>query len=124
MGYFHARNMLLYKHMGEDFQSTTTNISGVTDAERLEASTRQVFIAPIHDDVIADDLPDEVIVTRHLVQPPIGNIPTDSELTDSSPAQQRIDQKNHRFALIVSLVTVAIVTGVSLVAYITVANLS
>ncbi len=124
MGYFRARNMVLYKHMGEDFQSTTTNVSGVTDAERLEASTRQVFIAPVHDDVVADDLPDEVIVTRHLVQPPIGNIPTDSELTTSSSAQQHIDQKNHRFALTVSLVTVAIVSGVSLVAYLTVAHLS
>ena len=102
-----------------EFESgkTTEQLSGVTDAQRLEASTRQRTLEPVHQDLAPDDLPDEVIATQHLVQPAIGNIPIDSELTSSFGTQQRIDKKNHRFALAVSLVTVGLVAVVSLFAY-------
>ena len=106
-----------------EFESGKANdqFNGITDAQRLEASTRQITLEPLHDDVAADDLPDEVIATQHLVQPAIANIPIDTELTPSLAMQQRIDNKNHRFALAISLVTVAVVIGVSLFAYISVA---
>ena len=102
-----------------EFESgkTTEQLSGVTDAQRLEASTRQRTLEPVHQDIVPDDLPDEVIATQHLMQPAIANIPIDSELTSSLGTQQQIDKKNHRFALAVSLVTVGIVAVVSLFAY-------
>ena len=98
-------------------QRPDEQLSDVTEAARLEASTRQITLDPVHDDVVADDLPDEVIATQHLVQPAIGNISIDTELTASHTGQQLIDKKNHRFALAVSLVTVAVVAVVSLFAY-------
>lgn len=107
-----------------EFESgkTTEQLSGVTDAQRLEASTRQRTLEPVHQDLAPDDLPDEVIATQHLVQPAIGNIPIDSELTSSFGTQQRIDKKNHRFALAISLVAVGAVAGVSLLAFLAIAS--
>ena len=107
-----------------EFESgkTVEQLSDVTDAQRLEASTRQRTLEPVHQDIFPDDLPDEVIATQHLVQPAIGNIPIDSELTSSLGTQQQIDKKNHRFALAISLVTVGVVAGVSLLAFLTIAS--
>lgn len=107
-----------------EFESgkTVEQLSDVTDAQRLEASTRQRTLEPVHQDIFPDDLPDEVIATQHLVQPAIGNIPIDSELTSSLGTQQQVDKKNHRFALAISLVTVGVVAGVSLLAFLTIAS--
>lgn len=78
-----------------EFESgkTAEQLSGVTDAQRLEASTRQRTLEPVHQGLAPDDLPDEVIATQHLVQPAIANIPIDSEFTSSLGTQQQIDKR-------------------------------
>lgn len=88
----------------------------ISDAQRLAATTKQVTIDPVHEDVAPDDLPDEQIATQHILQPAIANIPTDSEHT--LPAiKQRAAVRTHRFALAVSLAVVSILTTVSLLAF-------
>lgn len=89
----------------------------ISDAQRMAASTRQVTIDPMHDDVAPDDLPDEQIATRHILQPAIGNIPTDSEHTLAPAAHAAKAVKTHRFALAVSLAVVGVLTTVSVLAF-------
>ena len=53
----------------------------ISDETRMEASTRQKNVNPIHNDVVADELPDEIIANQHIVQGPLANAANDSEVT-------------------------------------------
>ena len=101
-----------------------TNNSGdkspdISDETRLEASTRQKNVTPIHDDVVADDLPDELIVNQHIVQGPLANATNDSEATvGSSDASKPLKHNDHHFILSLCLITIAIIAALSVFVYI------
>jgi hypothetical protein len=85
--------------------------SDISDEMRLEASSRQATIAPIHDDLAPDEKSDELVATEHILASPIANIPTDSEST-TAYIQTISDRKVHHFALTVSISVAAVLTGV------------
>lgn len=91
----------------------------ISDETRLEASTRQKNVTPIHDDVVADDLPDELIVNQHIVQGPLANATNDSESTvGSNSATTPIKHTDHHFILSLCLITAAIIAALSIFVYI------
>jgi hypothetical protein len=85
--------------------------NGVDDATRLAASARTLTITPLNETVVADDEPDDLIAARHILSPPIANIPSDEEATTPTTVQATIDHKNHRRAMLISSVVVIILTG-------------
>lgn len=65
---------------------TDTNLPGdkaseVSDEMRLDASTRLRTLEPLHGDVTANEVPEEVLVSQNILQGPIANISNDSEST-------------------------------------------
>lgn len=91
----------------------------ISDETRLEASTRQKNVTPIHDDVVADDLPDELIVNQHIVQGPLANASNDSEVTvGSSDTSAPRKHGEHHFILSLCLITIAIIAALSAFIYI------
>lgn len=51
----------------------------VSDDARLLAQAKKLTLQPIHADVVADEMPDSVIVAQHLTQAPVGNLAIDTE---------------------------------------------
>jgi len=84
----------------------------ISDETRMEASTRQKSVAPIHDDVVADDLPDEIIANQHIVQGPLANATNDSEATVGSSNAPTVEH-HHHFILVLCGITVAIITALT-----------
>ena len=76
----------------------------ISDEMRLAASSRKTVIAPIHEDIYADEESDELIATQHTLAPPIANIPSDTEATtaytDANTQAGQKTQKTHKLALI------------------------
>jgi len=84
----------------------------ISDETRMEASTRQKSVDPIHDDVVADDLPDEIIANQHIVQGPLANAANDSEATVGSSSTPTVEH-HHHFILVLCGITVAIITALT-----------
>lgn len=84
----------------------------ISDETRMEASTRQKSVAPIHDDVVADDLPDELIANQHIMQGPLANAANDSEATAGSSIAP-LQNHHHHFILVLCGITVAIITALT-----------
>jgi hypothetical protein len=84
----------------------------ISDETRMEASTRQKSVAPIHDDVVADDLPDELIANQHIMQGPLANAANDSEATEGSNSAP-LQTHHHHFILVLCGITVAIITALT-----------
>lgn len=86
--------------------SSKEKTDGISDEMRLAASSRKTVIAPIHEDIYADEESDELIATQHTLAPPIANIPSDTEATtaytDANTQAGQKTQKNHKLALIIS----------------------
>jgi hypothetical protein len=82
----------------------------VDDATRLAASARTLTLTPISDNVVPDDEPDDLVVARHVLAPPIANIPSDEETTAPIAVQTSVEKKNHRRALGISTMAVIILT--------------
>jgi hypothetical protein len=81
----------------------------IDDATRLAATNRILTLAPMSENIVPDDEPDDLIAARHIIGPPIANIPSDEEVT--SPTEVRaIEQKNHRLALSISGIIVVLLT--------------
>ena len=53
----------------------------ISDAQRLEASTRQTTLTPLNQNITADEQPAEVTVNQHIINGPIGNSPAETEST-------------------------------------------
>lgn len=87
----HVRTRICYTVSTMEFEADkTTPTNGISDAERLAASTRRLELTPVHADISPDSLPDEVVATQHIVQGALGNIPTESEATTTQqPIQQQ-----------------------------------
>ncbi|NCU37694.1 hypothetical protein EOL96_01350 [Candidatus Saccharibacteria bacterium] len=104
-----------------DLEQPQPRNSDIDDATRLAASMRQLTVDPVHDDVAPDDLPDDQIAAQHLLRPAIGNIAVDSELTRSTHTNEQQSAINqpptNRLALAVSLVVVAALTTMSVLAF-------
>ena len=85
----------------------------IDDATRFEATTRQHTVVPLHTDVAADELPDEQVVTQHIVSAPLANIPSDQEATEpyvSATVPQTPPTSRRHFThvtLIVALIALA-----------------
>jgi len=103
-----------------EFDSNTSGNQSpdISDEARQEASTRQKNVAPIHDDIVAEDLPDEVIANQHIVQGPIANAANDSEATVGDPRGITTPERHHHFILILCGITAAIVTALTVFIYI------
>lgn len=84
--------------------------NGVDDATRLAASARTFTLDPISENVTPDEEPDDMIVARHILSPPIANIPSDEESTSPRAAQVVVERKNHKRALSISASVVVILT--------------
>lgn len=83
------------------------DITPVSDADRRLAEAKKLTLQPMHTNVAPDEEPSSVIASRHINEPAIANIPTDTEesaslvqpsksaytASTSSPA------KNHRILL-------------------------
>lgn len=84
----------------------------ISEETRMEASTRQKSVLPIHDDVIAEDLPDELIANQHIIQGPLANATNDSEITVGS-GDTLTPTHHHHFILVLCGITVAIITALT-----------
>ena len=87
--------------------------SDVSDEMRLDASTRLRTLAPLHDDITANDLPEEAVVNQNLLQGPIANVSNDSEST-APPANQdspTAPTKKISPTLILTILVVVIAAG-------------
>ena len=58
--------------------------SSISDEQRRLAEAKQVTVQPIHADIQPEDQPDSEIVAQHMQEPPIANIPSDTE-QDTAP---------------------------------------
>jgi hypothetical protein len=63
---------------------------GIDPMTRLAASTRQLTITPLHQEIYADTTSDEQLVLNHALQPAIQNIPTDIEETIAPTPQTNV----------------------------------
>lgn len=98
--------------MEVDSNSSNDKAADVSDEMRLDASTRLRTLTPLHDDIAANDMPEETIVTQNIIQGPIANVANDSETTTafSQDKQTVLAKKTNATALIIGLV-VAIAAG-------------
>lgn len=62
------------------------NNSPVSDEQRRLAEAKKVTVQPLHADIRPEDQPDAEIVAQHMHEPPIANIPSDTE-QDTMPVQ-------------------------------------
>lgn len=90
----------------------------ISDEARREASTRQKNVMPIHDDVVAEDLPDELIANQHILQGPLANAVNDSEATVGGSSDTLAPEHHHHFILVLCGITVAIITMLTVFVYI------
>lgn len=92
--------------------------SDISDEMRLDASTRLRTLAPIHEGVAANDLPEETVVSQNLSQGPIANVANDSEATTAyNKDAQATPTKSASpaVAIVVTVIALVIVTIVMLV---------
>jgi len=85
----------------------------ISDEARMEASARQKNVNPIHDDVVADDLSDELIASQHIIQGPLANASNDSEATAGAASDSPMPEHHHHFILVLCGITVAIITALT-----------
>ncbi len=95
-----------------EFEANTQDKSPeVSDSVRLAASTRQVILQPIDEDVQVD-LPDDYVANQHILEGPIANISTDSESTAAFAGGDQQNTRKHALrTILVALVGVAIIAG-------------
>ena len=62
------------------------NNSRVSDEQRRLAEAKKVTLQPLHADIQPEDQPDAEIVAQHMHEPPLANIPSDTE-QDTLPIQ-------------------------------------
>jgi hypothetical protein len=62
------------------------NNAPVSDDQRRLAESKKITLQPVHTDVQPDDLADTEIAARHLNEPAIANVETDTE-QNSAPMQ-------------------------------------
>ena len=94
--------------------NNTPQTASISDAERLAATTRRLELTPVHTDVKADELPDDVVATQHIVQGALGNIPNESEATNPAAAIRQPQQSPRRKSIHIALtagITVAIIAA-------------
>ena len=99
-----------------ELEQTTTPSGTIDEATRLAASNRQLTLNPMHDDVIAEDEPDDLIASKHILEPPIANITTDTEAT-VAVAVARQEKANHHIALASSVAVMAIVGTITVLSF-------
>lgn len=58
-----------------------------SDDARLLAQAKKLTLQPIHADVVADEMPDSVIVAQHLTQGPVANIDIEQNTPLITPAE-------------------------------------
>ena len=95
---------------------TDKSASDIDAATRLAAMTKQVTIDPLHTDVVADELPDEVIVRQHVNEGALGNLSIDTEATartqPSSVGYAQPQRSKSQIALFISIAGMIIVSGI------------
>lgn len=98
-----------------EFDSNTSGDKSpdISDETRMAASTRQKSVDPIHEDVVADDLPDELIANQHIIQGPLANAANDSEATVGKSGNTPSAEHHHHFILVLCGITVAIITALT-----------
>ncbi|HEY5695797.1 MAG TPA: hypothetical protein VIQ80_03105 [Candidatus Saccharimonadales bacterium] len=102
------------------------NNSPVSDEQRRLAEAKKVTLQPLHADVQPEDLPDAEIVSQHLHETPLANIPTDTEQDTASiqPSQgllgQAKPQKNRHTGIILAIVLPLAVLAVGTFVWLTV----
>ena len=64
----------------------------ISDEARLLAQSKKLTLQPVHADVAAEDIPDSVIVARHLTQGAVGNLDIDTE--QNTPPIASLDESS------------------------------
>lgn len=59
----------------------------VSDVDRRLAEAKKLTLQPMHSDIAPDDMPDSVIASRHVNEPAIANIASDTEESTASAIQ-------------------------------------
>lgn len=91
-----------------ELEQTTLPSDSVDEATRIAAGNRQLTMTPVHDDVLPEDEPDDLVAARHIIGAPIGNIESDTETT-VAVAVAKQEKANHHIALTGSIVVMLIV---------------
>jgi len=99
-----------------ELERATSPTGTVDEATRLAASNRQFTLNPVHDDVIPEDEPDDLVASKHILEPPIANITTDTETT-IAVAVAKQEKANHHIALASSVIVMAIVGTVTILSF-------
>lgn len=77
---------------------------------RLEAANRHLTVTPLHNEISADDLPDEQVAALHAVAPAIANAPIDIEVTAPAPTVPAVaPHHSHQTAWIAASVAALII---------------
>ena len=85
----------------------------VSDEMRLDASTRLRTLAPLHDDIAANEVSEEIVVSQDILQGPIANVSNDSESTISygDKGEQAVPPKKTNLTMMLTVVIIVIVAG-------------
>lgn len=88
------------------------NNAPVSDDQRRLAESKKITLQPVHTDVQPDGPADTEIVARHLNEPAIANIETDTEqniapLQPSDGLLTRSEAERHGNGSVIAVVTVA-----------------
>jgi hypothetical protein len=75
-----------YLKRSEDFMEFDNNTPPVNDEQRRLAESKKLTLEPVHTDVAPEDVSDSEIATRHLLEPAVGNVTSDTE-QNSTPIQ-------------------------------------
>lgn len=87
-------------------------LGDVDEATRIAAQNRQLTMAPVHDDIIPEDEPDDLIAARHIIGAPIANVESDTETTVAMTVAKH-ERTNHHIALASSIIVMLIVGAVT-----------
>lgn len=99
-----------------EIEQTTAPSGTIDEATRIAASNRQLTLNPVHDTVVVEDEPDELVANRHIIGPPLGNIASDSETTVAAAVLKQ-ERVNHHIALITSIVVMGIVGAATVLSF-------
>lgn len=91
-----------------ELDQSQPSVDTIDEATRLAASNRQLILNPVHETIVVEDEPDDLVANRHIIGAPIGNIATDSEATISQGVLKQ-ERANHHIALATSIVVMIIV---------------
>ena len=96
-----------------EFETKKTDpATGISEIDRLTASTKQVTLTPIHTDVNADDMSDEYVVNQHILESPMANLETDTEVTAAYCPPEPVKATSHTsLIVIVCGVVLALLAG-------------